>query len=412
MTDEHTESGARRIPPAKRLFWPLVATGLALGAGSCSGFRGQPTRTPADAQVEASHALLEARRRFAPDSHLAIFLVGLQPRGTDLALTGEVDRAEAKLEALRVVARAGVRAADEIRVLPAESLGEQLWGIGSLSVASAREQPAHAAEMGTQILMGDVVRLWKRSAATNGGQAWFLAQSADGYLAWLEQGTFVRCAEAQAKEWDGGPLVIVTALEDQVLEKPDPQAQPVSDVVIGNRLRRMAQTGEWFEVALPDGRTGFLPQRAAEDYPAWKSRRHATPENIENTARRFLGRPYLWGANSPKGLDCSGFTKLVFFLNGIALPRNASQQAKEGAEVPLDADLGHLRPGDLLFFGAPARGDRPERIVHVGIYLGDKLFIHALGRVHLSSLDPRSLLADAYRIRTLRHARRLIPETR
>jgi cell wall-associated NlpC family hydrolase len=77
--------------------------------------------------------------------------------------------------------------------------------------------------------------------------------------------------------------------------------------------------------------------------------------------------------------------------------------------VPLDPDLRQLQKGDLLFFGRPARRSQPERVVHVGIYLGNKLFIHSSGRVHISSLDPQSPLRDEVRIRTLLRARRLLP---
>jgi cell wall-associated NlpC family hydrolase len=161
-------------------------------------------------------------------------------------------------------------------------------------------------------------------------------------------------------------------------------------------------------VQLPDGRSGFLPAKSVQDYREWSSQRLPIVDNIERTARRFMGRPYLWGGDSPKGFDCSGFTKLVFFLNGVELHHNAAQQSRQGVPVPLDADLSQLCKGDLLFFGRPARGGQPERIFHVGIYLGDKLFIHASERVHISSLDPASPIRDEHRIHTLLSARRII----
>ena len=141
---------------------------------------------------------------------------------------------------------------------------------------------------------------------------------------------------------------------------------------------------------LPDQRAGCLPRKAATNYDARKAARQPTAENIERTARSFIGRPYLWGGNSPKGFDCSGFTKTVFFLNGIDLMRDSSQQARQGVEVPLDGDLSQLKKGDLLFFGRRPRRGGPERVVHLGIYLGDKLFIHSSEWVHISSLDPSS----------------------
>jgi gamma-D-glutamyl-L-lysine dipeptidyl-peptidase len=283
-------------------------------------------------------------------------------------------------------------------------LGDRTWGIACLSVASARRQPDHKAELDTQVWMGGVVQVLKRG--TN--NLWYFVQTADGYSAWLEKGTFVRCTQEEVQAWTNSPLLIVTAFEDVILEQPQAGAEPVSDVVVADVVKKLAPQGDWVQVALPDGRTGFLPTQSVADYRQWRSQREPTADNIERTGRRFMGRPYLWGGDSPKGLDCSGFTKLVFFLNGIELHHNASLQSRQGVPVPLDQDLSQLRKGDLLFFGRPARGEQAERIFHVGIYLGQKLFLHASERVRISSLDPNSPIRDEHRIRTLLRAQRVI----
>ena len=77
--------------------------------------------------------------------------------------------------------------------------------------------------------------------------------------------------------------------------------------------------------------------------------------------------------------------------------------------VPLDGDLNQIKKGDLLFFGHRARRGKPERVVRVGIYLGNKLFIHSSERVRISSLDPNSPIRDENRIQTLLRARRVLP---
>src|ERR1051325_7419281 len=189
----------------------------------------------ASKSTPALRALQSVKEKYAPDSHLAIFNVGLQRRGAELILTGEVDRAEAKLEAVRAVERTGIKVTDRIDVLPSERLGEKLWGISCVSVASGRELPDHKAEMGTQILMGNVVRLWNRT--TNANFTWYLGQSADGYLSWLERETLFRCTREQVQAWERAPLLIVTASEDIVLEKAEGGAQPVSDVVTGDLVK-------------------------------------------------------------------------------------------------------------------------------------------------------------------------------
>ena len=374
---------------------------------ACSHLEGDSSQTSGNSSDPVARAIQGVREQFAPSSRLAICNIGVEHLGHVLVLTGEVDRAEARVEAVRAVEGTGARVSDRIKVLPDETLGDQLWGIGCLSVASGREQPEHKAEMGTQVLMGEVVRVWKRS--TNAVFAWYLTQSGDGYLSWLQKGTFARCTREQVEAWNRAPLLVVTAFEDRILERPEAEAQPVSDVVLCDLVRKAGEEGDWYKVELPDERAGFLPKTAAQDYGAWKQARQPTAENIERTARKFIGRPYLWGGNSPKGFDCSGFTKTVFFLNGVDLMRDSSQQARQGVAVPLDGDLSQLRKGDLLFFGRRSLRGGPDRVVHVGLYLGDKLFIHSSERVRISSLDPQSPIRDDNRIRTLLRARRMLP---
>jgi cell wall-associated NlpC family hydrolase len=257
--------------------------------------------------------------------------------------------------------------------------------------------------MGTQILTGEVLKVWKKQ--TN----WFLIQTADNYVGWAEAGGFTNCTRAEVDRWNEAPHLVVTNYEDRILERPEADALPVSDVVMCSLVKPIGDSGDWFKVELADGRTGFLPKKSATDYAQWQASRHPTAENIESTAKLFLGRPYSWGCNSIRGMDCSGLTKFVFFLNGIRLDRNASEQCHQGVEVPLDGNLKNLKKGDLLFFGRRASRGKPENINHTGIYLGDKLFIQSSELVRISSLDSSSPLRDERRIKSLLHARRILP---
>src|SRR2546421_6888206 len=123
--------------------------------------------------------------------------------------------------ALLVVAAAAIPACSHVKsdsrqpnverprfVRPTEALGDRVWGIACLSVASAREQPEHKAEMATQVLMGNTVRVLK------GSRIWYYVETGDGYRAWLEKGTFVRCTHDRVEAWNRSPLLIVTAFEE------------------------------------------------------------------------------------------------------------------------------------------------------------------------------------------------------
>lgn len=87
---------------------------------------------------------------------------------------------------------------------------------------------------------------------------------------------------------------------------------------------------------------------------------------IINTAKSFLGTPYVWGGTSPSGFDCSGFTQYVLAQNGKSIPRTSQEQFASGQAV----DKSNLQAGDLVFYG---NGEA----THVGIYEGNNKIIHS-----------------------------------
>jgi gamma-D-glutamyl-L-lysine dipeptidyl-peptidase len=354
---------------------------------------------------EADSIIATVQAKYAPDRKLAVFDVTATREGSRLILKGEVGEAAAKAELLQSFSSKGINVSDQIVVLPSTQLRDQPWGLVRVSVANIRDQQAQGAELGTQVLMGNAVRLWKSN------HGWFYVQSADRYLGWMEDDMVLPCTQAQLDAWKSAKKLFVTAFADRIWSEPSSDSEPICDVVTGGLVKPVGQTGDWFKVELPDGRVGYLSKNSAVDQETWKQSRHPNPDNIEHTARSLMGLPYLWGGTSVKGLDCSGFTKTVYFLNGIDLDRNASHQVRQGIDIPVDANLSAAKKGDLLFFGSRGSNGRPDRVSHVGIYLGDKKFIHSSGMVKINSLDRNSPILDDRRRRMLIKIRRFLPET-
>ncbi len=117
--------------------------------------------------------------------------------------------------------------------------------------------------------------------------------------------------------------------------------------------------------------------------------------SIVDTSYMYLNAPYLWGGKTPFGIDCSGFTQMVYKLNGYKLLRDASQQATQGEVLSF---IEESEPGDLAFF------DNEEgKIIHVGIMLKDNYIIHASGKVRIDRLDHLGI----YNSEINRHTHRL-----
>ena len=342
----------------------------------------QPSRR-SDSPVAAVLDSLKAR--YAPDDRVAIFQVNCIQQGSVTIAKGEVDNPAAKNDALSAIRKAlSGEVLDSIKVLPDPQFGDKRFGIVAVSVGNVRTSPRHPGGMATQAMMGMVAKLLKKQGE------WYYVQLPDRYMGWLESNAMKITNEAGVEGWKQASKVIVTTYFSTVREQPNVNAQPVRDAVAGVLMKKVGTKGSWVSVELPDGATGYMEQSNVEDFTGWKKSRKLTAENVEKTAKTFLGVPYLWGGTSPKGMDCSGFTKTVYRLNGLELSRDTDQQAQGGDDIEPGDEFQNLKKGDLVFFGRKATPERPEHISHVGIYLENREFIHTPGGswVRFNSFDP------------------------
>ncbi|MCB0595307.1 MAG: C40 family peptidase [Lewinellaceae bacterium] len=375
--------------------FPLLAF-LALALLACQKQEGLPPEV--DALLE------QVRQAHAPDKRVALFDVAAEQEGGKIVLKGESNLPDALRSLEQRLREAGFSTLNRIRILPDTSLQGKSFGVVNLSACNIRSEPRHSAELATQSTLGTPLRVYKES----GG--WFLVQTPDSYLGWLDPGGFVAMTEAEYRQWQQAEKVAYLPDQGFSLAAPATGAQRVSDLLAGNILLYQGSEGGFSKLQYPDGRAAYVPDEDVMNYELWLASRDPSAEKIIETAFRFMGRPYLWGGTSGKGVDCSGFTKTVFYLNGLLLPRDASQQVHVGVPVETDTTLAGLQPGDLLFFGRKATEDKPEKITHVAIYLGEGKIIHSSGIVKVESLRRADPDFTEYRLNSFVRARRMLQD--
>ena len=277
---------------------------------------------------------------------------------------------------------------DSLYVLPSFELGADTLGIITVSVANIRSEPRHSAELSTQALMGTPVKLLEKTGS------WYLVQTPDQYLGYLEAGVIVQNAQ-----WERAVKRVFQSPLGFIRESPSEESRVVSDLCLGDLLGFEGSMGSYSKVFLPDGRSGYVASSDLAEIPAFL----APESDLSEASSAFLGVPYLWGGTSFKGMDCSGFSRTLFLEEGIYLPRDASQQALVGDLIETDSTFSQLVTGDLLFFGRDN-----DHISHVAVYLGNKRFIHASGWVKYGSFDPDSPNYDGYNLSRFRFARRML----
>lgn len=266
------------------------------------------------------------------------------------------------------------------------------WAVVELSSIYMRLMPDYEAPLETQELMGTLVEVVGEKSY------WREIVSPQPYKAWCTDKGIVEMSEDELKAYQDAPKCMFTGLYGHIYERPSMKAATLCDLVGGDIMRiasgnRIRRSG-WTEVMLPSGKTGWTLSRNLKPHNTFTSIAKGEGdagsiseeqmEEIIATAMKLKGVPYLWGGMTPKGVDCSGLVRWSYLMNGILLPRNASQMVHCGDPVSLDA----LQRGDLVFFGTPAKDGKPQRVTHVGIYIGNNHIIHSSHLVRVNSLIP------------------------
>ncbi len=331
----------------------------------------------------------EVQSTYAPDKRTALFDISVVDAQDIFVLRGESNLPDA-VETLKAKLTAeNIGFKDEINILPAPELKARTQGLINLSVANLRSNPKHSAELATQATLGTPVKVLKKK------EGWYYIQTPDHYLAWVDAGGIVLMDDEEMGLWKGDPKIIYKKTYGHSFSGPE-RKQPVSDLVAGDILETTKEIENFYGVRYPDGRNAFVAKQEAEPYNQWLEKLHPNADSLIATSMTLMGVPYLWGGTSTKGMDCSGFTKTVFFLNGTVIPRDASQQVHTGKAIDSVADFENLQKGDLLFFGSKATASTAEKVVHVGMWIGNDEFIHSSGRVRISSMDKDAENYDAF----------------
>ena len=342
------------------------------------------------------------RQQYVPDSSTGIFEINVTKNSEGWLIEGVTDHPEVLDRLFDSLERKSISYRDQVKLLPDEELNGMIYGLVNVSVANLRTSPDHSAELCTQALLGTPLRVLKKQ----GG--WFTVQTPDRYIGWLDEGVLITMDEIIYTQYQLERKIIVTELWGHAYQEPNSNSIPVSDLVMGCVLQYLSNQGNYYKVKYPDERIGYVSTTEAEPFEEWIGDRYPTADNLVSTAKKLMGVPYLWGGTSSKGVDCSGFTKTIYFMNGILLPRDASQQEEIGMLVDDQKFFTRLLPGDLLFFGSLPTDSTSERVVHVGMWIGDMKYIHASDDVHLSSMDFNAADFDEYNYNRYLRSRRIL----
>lgn len=341
-------------------------------------------------ELENIHKTL--KKEFAPDKRVELFDIQFKNKKKSIVITGETTSKKAFSILLDSLKKRNITYKNNVRVLPDSAVGNKIYALGNNSVINIRSKPKHSGELGTQGLLGMQLRILDKKGD------FYRIQTPDNYISWVDHGGITQMSINELYAWNKKDKIIFTPNFGYVYSNKTKNSNIVSDIVFGGILALVKEHHSFYEVEYPDGRIGFVKKSEAVLYNTWLLKNPSNANFIEKTAKTMLGAPYLWGGTSTKGIDCSGFTKMVYLMNGFVIPRDASQQVNAGKVIDKNLQFEGLEKGDLLFFGKKATKNKKQRVTHVGIWLGNGKgeFIHASKNVHISSINADQPNYDAF----------------
>ena len=238
------------------------------------------------------------------------------------------------------------------------------YGICNLSAIPLRIEPSDSSEMVSQILFGEHFKVIDKS------KQWRKVRlSFDKYEGWIDHKQYLEITKEYYQRLDKETITVSSQLVDFISGKKN----ELIPIVLGSTLPFFKNN----QFNLADKEFNFEGQVTAQK---------GTKEDIIKTTFLYSNTPYLWGGKTPFGIDCSGFTQMVYKINGIRLLRDASQQANQGEVLSF---IEESEPGDLAFFD-----NKEGEITHVGIIMANNYIIHASGQVRIDRLDQSGIFNE------------------